>query len=173
MLRYQLFPRSVGLTDPLHQLVRCFQVVYDDIKSPDNKLNSDGVLTHLRPHLEVLGYRVELGKSKGAKIPIPVLFGLNNHIDKSFDADAVSADGTIVLEVEAGRAVANYQFLKDIFQVCLMHKVEYHGLAVRNDYRGHDDFQVVHTFLETLYISNRLILPLKGVLLVGYSYCES
>jgi hypothetical protein len=93
---------------------------------------------------------------------------LNNHIDKSFDADALSADGTIVLEVEAGRGVVNYQFLKDIFQACLMHNVEYLILAVRNDYRGHNDFQAVHVFLETLYISNRLILPLKGIVLIGY-----
>jgi hypothetical protein len=149
-------------------MLQCFEIVYDQIKSPDNKLSSNGVLAHLRPHLEQIGFRIETGKSKGSKIPIPVLFGLNNHIDKSFDADGVSGDGRIVLEVEAGRAVVNYQFLKDIFQACLMHSVEYLVLAVRNNYRKHDDFQAVHVFLETLYISNRLILPLKGIVLVGY-----
>ncbi len=41
------------------------------------------------------------------KIKVPVLFSLNNKIDKSFDADAVSGDGKIVLEVEAGRAYVN------------------------------------------------------------------
>jgi hypothetical protein len=30
------------------------------------------------------------------------------------------------------------------------------------------DYQEVKTFLETLYISNRLQLPLKGILLIGY-----
>ncbi len=108
MLRYQLFPRSVGLTAPLLQLVQCFEVAYEEISSPEHNLNSDGVLSHLRPLLEQIGYRVEAGKSKGLKIPVPVLFGLNNHIDKSFDADGLSMDGTIVLEVEAGRAVVNY-----------------------------------------------------------------
>jgi hypothetical protein len=97
-----------------------------------------------------------------------VLFGMNNKIDQHFDADALSADGTIVLEVEAGRAVDNYQFLKDIFQASMMYGVEYLVLAVRNDYRQHDDFKKVYTFLETLYISNRLHLPLKGILLIGY-----
>jgi hypothetical protein len=168
MLRYQLFPRSVGLTPELRQLIQCFEVVYDEIKSPDKKLNSDGVLAELRPHLEAIGYRVETGKSRGAKIPVPVLFGLNNHIDKSFDADAVSGDGQIVLEVEAGQAVANFKFLKDLFQACLMHDVLYLVLAPRNSYRGHDDFQVVHAFLETLCISNRLTLPLSGIVLIGY-----
>ncbi len=168
MLRYQLFPRSVGLTPHLQQVIHSFEIVYDQVKSPDHGLNSDGVLGHLRPHLEEIGFLVETGKSKGSKIPVPVLFGLNNHIDKSFDADGLSGDGTIVIEVEAGRGVANYQFLKDIFQACLMHNVHYLALAVRNNYRGHDDFQAVHTFLETLYISNRLILPLKGIVLIGY-----
>jgi hypothetical protein len=149
-------------------VIQCFEIVYEEIKSPEHGLNSDGVLSHVRPHLEAIGFVVETGKTRGSKIPVPVLFGLNNHIDKSFDADGLSGDGTIVIEVEAGRGVANYQFLKDIFQACLMHNVHYLALAVRNNYRGHDDFQAVHTFLETLYISNRLLLPLKGIVLIGY-----
>lgn len=123
---------------------------------------------HLRPHLEAIGYRVESGKARGAKIPVPVLFGLNNHIDKAFDADAVNEDGHIVLEVEAGQAVVNYKFLKDIFQACLMHDVLFLVMAVRNSYRGHDDFQAVYTFLETFYISSRFQLPLNGIVLIGY-----
>lgn len=31
-----------------------------------------------------------------------------------------------------------------------------------------DDFQRAYSFLETLYISNRLALPLKGIILIGY-----
>ncbi len=49
-----------------------------------------------------------------------------------------------------------------------MYEVDFLVLAVRNDYRGSDDFQQVYTFLETLYISSRLILPLKGIILIGY-----
>lgn len=30
------------------------------------------------------------------------------------------------------------------------------------------DYREVKTFLETLYVSNRLRLPLKGILLIGY-----
>ena len=50
----------------------------------------------------------------------------------------------------------------------MMHSVEYLVIGVRNIYRGSDDFKTIYTFLETLYISNRLHLPLKGILLVGY-----
>jgi hypothetical protein len=168
MLRYQLFPRSVGLTPELHGVIACFEAVYDAIRSPENTLNSDGVLQRLKSHLEAIGFKIEAGKAKGDKIPVPVLFGINNRIDKSFDADGLSGDGRVVLEVEAGRAVVNYQFLKDIFQACMMHGVEYLILAVRNNYRGNDDFARVYSFLETLYISNRLHLPLSGIVLIGY-----
>ena len=168
MLKYQLFPRSVGLTQELGQVVKCFEAVYDSIKSPENTLTSDGVLRILRPHLQAINFVVEAGKHKGEKIPVPVLFGLNNKIDRSFSADGLSGDGRIVLEVEAGRAVINFQFLKDIFQASMMHGVEYLALAVRNDYLKNNDFQKVHSFLETLYISGRLILPLKGIILIGY-----
>ena len=168
VLKYQLFPRSQGTTEQIENVIECFERTYDQIKSPENALNSNEVLDILRPHLEQIGFTIETGKAKGQKIPVPVLFGLNNTVDQSFNADGISNDGKIVLEVEAGRATANFAFLKDIFQACMMHGVEFLILAVRNDYRNSDDFQKVHTFLETLYISNRLVLPLKGITLIGY-----
>jgi len=87
---------------------------------------------------------------------------------RSFNADAVSSDGKIVLEVEAGRAVDINLFLKDIFQACIMFGVEYLVIAVLNNHRGADDFANIYAFLETLYVSNRLKLPLNGILLIGY-----
>ena len=168
MLRYQLFPRSVGITKQIQQVIECFELVYDEIKSPEKELKSNEVLHVLRPHLENIEFTVETGKTRGKKIPVPVLFGLNNSIDKFFNADGISNDGRVVLEVEAGRAVANFAFLKDIFQACMMHGVEFLILAVRNDYRAGDGFGQVYTFLETLYISSRLALPLKGIILIGY-----
>ena len=168
MIRFQFFPRSHGITSEVKKVVDCFETVKDEIGSDNLKLSSNEVLEKLRPHLEAIDYNVETGKSKNDKIHVPVLFGYNNEIDKSFNADALSKDGKIVVEVEAGRAVANNQFLKDIFQACMMFEVEYLVIAVRNIYRGSDDFRKVYTFLETLYISNRLHLPLKGILLIGY-----
>jgi len=73
-----------------------------------------------------------------------------------------------VVEVEAGRGVVNNQFLKDPFQACMMHNVSYFAVAVRNLYRGSDDFNKVCRFFDTLYASNRLHLPLKGILIIGY-----
>lgn len=168
LLKYQLFPRSVGITDQIQQVIECFKRAYEKIKSPENQLKSNEVLDILRPHLEDIEFTVETGKARGQKIPVPVLFGLNNTVDQSFNADGISNDGKIVLEVEAGRAYANFAFLKDVFQASMMYGVEFLILAVRNDYRGNNDFEKVYTFLETLYISNRLVLPLKGIILIGY-----
>lgn len=168
MLKYQLFPRSISILPEIKVVINCFETNYEKIKSPENKLSSNDVLKLLRPSLEKISFKVESGKTQPDKIKIPVLFSLNNRIDKFFDADAVSQDNRIVIEVEAGRAFVNNQFLKDIFQACMMPNVEYLILAVRNDYRGNDNFKSIFTFLETLYINSRLQLPLKGIVLVGY-----
>lgn len=167
-IQYQLFPRSIPMSIRLQKVVDCFIEVESQIRSPDYQLPSNSVLELLRPQLELIGMKVEQGKTKAGKINVPVLFSLNDKVDKSFYADAISLDGKIVLEVEAGRAVDNNQFLKDIFQACMMFGVDYLILAVRNHYRQQQDFQEVYKFLETLYISNRLILPLQGILLIGY-----
>jgi hypothetical protein len=150
------------------EVVLCFEKESAKIGSNTKNLASNSVLEIIAPHLINIGFKVESGKTKDKKIGVPVLFGLDNNIDKSFNADAVSGDGKIVLEVEAGRAVVNNQFLKDIFQASMMFDVEYLVVAVRNNYRDSDDFSKVYTFLETLYISNRIKLPLKGILLIGY-----
>lgn len=168
MIQYQFFPRSQGITPEIKDVIDCFIEANGEIDSDHKNLSSNNVLKKLHKPLSRLGYAVEISKAKDDKIDVPVLFGMNNQIDKCFNADALSGDGKIVIEVEAGRATENNQFLKDIFQACMMFQVEYLVIAVRNVYRKHYDYKIVHTFLETLYISNRLHLPLKGILLIGY-----
>ena len=156
------------MSEELAAVMLCFERVQDQIASPGKLLPSNQVMAHVRPGLEQLGFKVEAGKQSNEKIKVPVLFGLNNHIDKYFDADAVSADSRIAIEIEAGRAVDNYHFLKDIFQASMMARVEVLVLAVRNQYRRGKDFQKDYTFLETMFISSKIQLPLKGILLIGY-----
>ena len=167
-INYQFFPRSRGITSEIKEVIDCFLEVEDRINSENHNLKSNEVLKELYKPLIKIGYSVETSKAKDDKINVPVLFGLDNQIDKSYNADALSKDGKIVIEVEAGRATENNQYMKDIFQACMMFEVEYLIVAVRNTYRGHKDFNIVYTFLETLYISSRLHLPLNGILLIGY-----
>jgi hypothetical protein len=151
------------------RIVGLFEAVADSIDSTTPGVqHSDTVMARLRLGLETLGFRVEKGKSSDDKIVVPVLFGRKGKILKCFNADAHAAASGWVLEVEAGRAVDNNQFLKDIFQACMMHDVLHLAIAVRNTYRNSDDFAKVEGFLETMYVSGRLQLPLKGILLIGY-----
>ena len=107
-----------------------------------------------------MDFNIESSKSREGKIKVPVLFGRNGKLDKYFDSDGYSETFKTVIEVEAGRAYANNQFLKDLFQASVMYDVEYLIIAVRNKYKRTPDFEKINAFMETLYISNRLKLPL-------------
>ena len=168
MVFFQFFPKSFRIPEHLQELTSVFEINEAKISSSTYKLNSDGVLNVLKKDLEKMGFIVETSKTAKGKINVPVLFGRNGSIEKSFDADAWHKNNRTVLEVEAGRAVTNYQFLKDLFQACMMNEIDYLALAIRFDYRGNPDFEKVVTFFETLYVSGRLSLPLRGVLVIGY-----
>ena len=177
MINWAYFPRNENAPQIAKQVVNCFESVASGIDSASNNQHigvnykeaaSNVVLFQLRPSLEGLGFDVETGKLASEKISIPVLFGVNGKPTKIFEADAYHRGHKFVVEIEAGRAVTNYQFLKDLFQACVMVDVDYLCIAVRNTYRQSQDFEKVYTFFDTLYTSGRLQLPLKGILIVGY-----
>lgn len=166
---WQHFPKHSPCPEGLQRVTKCFEFVAADISSHKNVgQNSNAVLGKVRDGLINVGFDVESSKTAEGKIKVPVLYGANGKIDKYFDADAFHPIDRIVLEVEAGRGVANYQFLKDLFQACVMQDVDYLAIAVRQDYRGSKDYEKVVTFIETIFASNRLTLPLKGILIIGY-----
>ena len=166
---WQHFPKHSPCSDFLKEIVVCFDNVSAEIASLDNVGQvSNEVLAKVRSGLERLGFLVETSKTAEGKIKVPVLYGSNGKVEKAFEADAYHPTQRTVVEVEAGRGVTNYQFLKDLFQACVMQDVDYAVIAIRQDYRGSDDFSKVVTFIETIYASNRLILPLKGLLIIGY-----
>lgn len=168
MIQFQFFPRSHPTTPKLLEVTQVFECYLSDINSQIHQLSSNEVLLIIANGLEQIGFKVEKSKSAEDKIPVPVLYGYNNKTSKSFLADAIHFEQKIVVEVEAGRAVVNNQFLKDIFQASMMVDIDYLVLAVRNTYRQSDDFQKVYQFLDTLYTSRRIQLPLKGILIIGY-----
>lgn len=168
-ISWQSFPKSKPCSGFLLSVIGVFESKHAEIASLENVGQaSNDVLAHLRSGFEFLGFVVESGKTAESKIRVPVLYGANGKVEKAFDADAYHAEQKVVIEVEAGRAVTNYQFLKDLFQACVMQDVDFLVIAVRQDYRGTDDYSKVAAFLETLYASTRLQLPLKGVLVIGY-----
>jgi hypothetical protein len=168
MIQWMFFPKSTRATALAQRVVAAFQSVAEEIDSATHDLSSNLVLSVIAPGLAAAGFTVELGKRTMDKICVPVLFGLNGKLEKSFDADAYHESEGFVVEVEAGRGVVNNQFLKDLFQACMMHDVHYLAIAIRNVYRGRPDFEIVCRFFNTLYASQRLQLPLRGILIVGY-----
>ncbi len=168
MIRWQYYPKSKFPLQHLVDVTGVFQKNLDTVDSNYNTLSSNQVLAALQRDLESLGWVVESGKRKEDLIEVPVLFGLNGQVGKTFHADALHVEKKTVLEVEAGRAVDNNEFLKDLFQACMMPNIDYLTIAVRNLYRGNDDFSKVMAFFDTMYASGRLQLPLKGILIVGY-----
>ncbi len=168
MINWQYFPKSDKIPPHLNQVVEVFECHQEKIKSENHEFSSDEVLSIVCDGLELIGYDVEKSKKRADRIHVPVLFGRNGKLDKYFEADGLNEEYKTVIEVEAGRAVANYQFLKDLFQASVMHDVEYLVIAVRNIYKSGKDFEKVISFLDTLYASDRIRLPLKGILIIGY-----
>ena len=169
MINWAYYPRSDSCPAHVRDVVDVFEAVGDEIDSSTHAGQvSNVVLAKVRPGLLAKGFDVESGKKKVDKVLVPVLFGPNGKIQQSFEADAWHRENSVVLEVEAGRGVTNFQFLKDLFQACMMQDVRYLVIAVRNIYRDSKDWEKVCTFFDTMYASRRLELPLSGVLILGY-----
>lgn len=180
-VNYQMFPRSQKVNSKLLKVIEVMSEAHPqfDSQNKDSEAahrKSNEVLAYITEGLKREEFKVEEGKKN--KITVPVLYGLNGAPEKAFDADAYHEDEKIVIEIEAGRAWSNHQFLKDVVQACLMPDVEYLVLAVKNtywtkkgatdEYSSSDDFNKIYNFLESMYVSDRFKLPLKGILLIGY-----
>jgi hypothetical protein len=137
-------------------------------------LSSNEVLEKVANFLEELNYKVERGKTRDQKIYRPVLYGRDGSVDKAFEVDAWHESTGTIIEVEAGRAVINHQFLKDFFEACVIQDARYLVIAVCKAYKPaslknpSNDFEIVSTFIDTLYSSGRLNVPLEGILIIGY-----
>lgn len=167
-IRWQHYPRSVPPSELSRGIIKIFEENLEGISSSSHKLGSNAVLEVLAAPLRAIGFKIERGKKKDDQIAIPVLFGVNGRIEKSFSADGYHPEQRYMLEVEAGRGVTNYQFLKDLFQACACDNVDSLAIALRNDYRGADDFAKACTFVETVFSSRRFQLPLREMVIIGY-----
>ena len=159
MVNWIHFPKNKPLDEVSAQIVKAFEAVDATIDSYTHQLKSDEVLTAVRPGLEALGFDVEKSKKSDDLVAVPVLYGVNGKIEKAFEADGY---------LSTAGAVVNYQFLKDFFEACTMVGVDKLCIAVRNKYRAFNDFDRVCKFFEAMYASNRLGIPLSGLLIIGY-----
>jgi hypothetical protein len=175
---WSYFPRNVRppeWVEPFIAKVRAAEVRISTVKQSTG-LHSDDVLQELAPGLEQLGYTGESGKRASNRIRRPVLFGSNGHAEVSYEIDAFHEGHGIVLEVEAGRAASNNATYRDIVRASLILDAQYLVLLLPVAYRfkSRDQPASIPAYrhclelLSALYASQRLPLPLHGVLLVGY-----
>lgn len=120
MVNWNYYPACSRPPEIARAIVSVFEAVVPAIDSRKHHLNSNAVLSLVAPGLTAAGFRVEASKRKADKVGVPVLFGRNGKVEKAFEADAFHELEGFVLEVEAGRACDNNQFLKDLFEACMM-----------------------------------------------------
>ena len=148
------FPLNGRPPQPLMDVVKAVNKNIEQIRSDKNSEHSDSVLRILAFDLEQFGFNVEVGKKKNEKLSMPVLYGEKGLIDKAFEVDAVHRDTNTIVEIEAGRAVANNQFLKDFFEACMIQDAAYLCVVVRNVYKSGDnssrDYEKVVTFFQNI-----------------------
>ena len=149
--------------------------------------SSNEVLKEITNSLKRLDYDVEEGKKK--KIEIRIEEDSSNH--KKFNVDALHRTEKIIIEVEAGVAVANNNFLKDIMECEIISskgkvfvkgtkrdlKNPYLIIAVKNKYHfkskknnkftTNKDYKNIVKWLRDFESSN-LKLNIEGILLIGY-----
>lgn len=176
---WSYFPRNVRPPQWAHDLVKVvgeLQSLVDTNVDPSvaDKLDSDGVLQAMRPQMEALGYLVESGKTKAAKINRPVLFGDNGREGLSYEIDAFHEGLGIAVEVEAGRGAKGNADYRDIVRMSLLLDAQYMVLLMPSIYRYGSKNSRAQAYAKTreqfsaIYASQRLRLPFDGVLLIGY-----
>ena len=180
-INWSYFPKTDPIPNELEKVISVFEKNFKEIdttkdeekiskgiKDKDQRLQSDDILKIVEKDLQDLNFKIETDKKKSNKIRVPVLFGHQGKTAQAFEVDGWHEENKIVLEIERGRAFVNNQFLKDIFEVSVMVNVDYLVLAVSNLYKGSNDFEKICVWLETIYVTNRIKLSLKGILLIGY-----
>lgn len=135
-------------------------------------VTSDAALQILRPALVGLGFEIEASKAKVDRIARPVLFGEAGRPLVSYEVDGFHPDHRVVLEVEAGRGAANNADYRDLIRSSLMVDADYLVLAMMLEYvtggTTMRSYAQTRDRIDAIYASERLKLPLKGILLVGY-----
>lgn len=171
--RWKFYPSRKPAPGWVRGVLEAFSTAANDISSSSHTgVSSDAVLAAIRPSLVSIGFEVEATKAKSDKITRPVLFGENGAVLVQYDVDAYHPEHGVVLEVEAGRGAASNADYRDLVRASLMVDVNYLVLAMMLTYKGGGQimrsYEVARNRIDAIFASERLAVPLDGVLLVGY-----
>jgi hypothetical protein len=152
----------------LKQVIEAFNKNFKEINSEGANidLSSNQVLEKVKKDLESISYVVEGSFEHKDKIVFKIQ--TKYHDELQFHADAYQASSKTIIEVEAGRAVVNYQFLKDFYQASVIKECDFLVIAVRKQYKNTRDFEKVSKFIDGFFNDSEFKIPLKGVLVIGY-----
>ncbi|MDQ3648240.1 MAG: hypothetical protein M3433_06605 [Actinomycetota bacterium] len=93
-------------------------------------------------------------------------------IGATYEVDGFHPEHRVVLEVEAGRGAANNADYRDLIRASLMVDADYLALAMMLKYTSGSmttrSYEQTRDRIDAIYASDRLKLPLKGILLIGY-----
>ena len=172
-----LLPKNRTPQEFTYSLVEVFPSVESSISTERlaKGLTSDKVLQILRPGLEELGFLVERGKEKAARLDRPVFYGEQGVPTLRYQIDAYHQGWCCGLEVEAGRAWMGNAVYRDVVQALVMVQVEHLILAVPISYKYKTsertsisrDFKNTCAVADALYGHSRMRLP-YDLTVIGY-----
>ncbi|MBN1269829.1 MAG: hypothetical protein JXB04_09590 [Kiritimatiellae bacterium] len=173
--RWLYFPRSVVPPPWVARLVDVFSRQQPRIDTSTIHNKSDDVLAIIREGLEEMEFDVE-GGTHAKTIYRPVHFGEFGKADREYHIDSYHSGEKIGLEVEAGRSLRGNAVYRDIVQASLLVDVDFFALAIPQHYRfkakGQEitdrPYEATVSIFDAIYSSQRLRLPLRGCLVIGY-----
>ena len=119
-----------------------------------------------------MGFEIEASKTKADKIWRPVLFGELGRPLVAYEVDGFHPEHRIVLEVEAGRGAAGNADYRDLIRSSLIVDAEFLILGMMLEYRSGKmtmrSYERTREQIDAIYASDRLRLPFRGILLIGY-----
>lgn len=167
-IEYEYFPVSKEIPAHLNELVNVFCDHANEISSFGSQLDSNQVLSIIRTSLQDIGFLVERGKSKKEKLIKRVPCDDTGDVNINFEPDAIHERNGTLLEVETGATAVKNALFRNLFRACLIPDIDYLAVAVNSIYNNKHTFDDDCRILDALYMSKRLQLPLKGILLIGY-----
>lgn len=167
------FPLGEKMPRHLADVVAVFKKNDINIDSNQHRLKSDDVLSTIMRDLIALEYEVETDKRN--LIPFHVCDEDGQPL-RRVNPDAYNKKHKTIIEVEAGRAVDNNQYLKDLVFISALSDIDYLVLAVRRVYSKKDnkrkkenkqyDYKNISKIMRGLFAN--ISFPLRGVVLIGY-----
>lgn len=170
---WKFYPSRTSAPDWVADVTATFAAAAPEIDSrKTHGVTSDAALAALRPGLVQLGFEIEAGKTTAGKIRRPVLYGENGRAIVAYEVDGFHPGSGIVLEIEAGRGAAGNADYRDLIRTSLIVDAEYLILGMRLEYRTGKttmrSYERTRDQIDAIYASERLQLPFKGILLIGY-----